>query len=57
MPLISQDPSSPAALWAPITPSPQQPAMGFWLGTFIFLVLEVIGFAVVHFTGKRGENL
>ncbi len=31
--------------------------MGFWLGTFLFILAEVIGFAVVHFTGKRGENL
>ena len=32
-------------------------AMGFWLGTFMFLVLEAVGFAAVHFTGKRGNNM
>ena len=31
--------------------------MGFWLGTVIFILFEVIGFAAVHFTSKGANNL
>jgi hypothetical protein len=32
-------------------------SMGFWLGTFVFLVLEAAGFATVEITKKRRNTL
>lgn len=31
--------------------------MGWWLGTFFFLLAEVAGFAFVHLTSKQKNNL
>ena len=43
----------PSPLSPPGRPGSQQPAsMGFWLGTVIFLILEALGFSVVHFGSK-----
>lgn len=31
--------------------------MGFWLGTFLFLLLEAVGFGVIRASSKRGNDL